>query len=342
MFRVGIIGAGWVGGEHMRAYLNNPDTEVVGIAVRRPETARAHMQRLGFQAEIFTDVATMFRTAAPDIVSICTPPSLHPENTIAAAQAGCHIVIEKPAALQVRDLRLMRRAVREAKVKTVVSFVLRWNPLFEIIKSLLADEAIGDIFYGEVDYQHGIGPWYAQYRWNRLKAEGGSSLLSAGIHAVDAIRWFVGKDVTEVSAYSTNSRNTEYYPGGYEYDPTIVTILKFANGAIGKVASSIECLHPYTFPIVLIGTQGTIRNNTIYSRRLLPGQTGFAAIPTILPDSGDVTHHPFQGQIDHFVKCIKAETESHCNLEDAAKSHEICYAAQQSADEGRPVALPLP
>lgn len=342
MYRVGIIGAGWVAGEHIRAYLSNPETSVEAFAVRRPETAEAQMKTFGLTARVYTDVAKMLREAELDIVSICTPPSLHPENAIAAAQAGCHLVLEKPAALSLDALRRVKAVVDDARVKTIVSFVLRWNPLFETIKALLAEEVIGRIFYGEVDYHHGIGPWYKQYQWNRLKAEGGSSLLSAGIHAVDAVRWFVQKDATEVCAYSTNSNNTEVYPGGYEYDPTIVAIIKFSDGVIGKVASNIECIQPYTFPITLQGTLGAIRENRIWSRKLFPGQRGWTTIPTILPDSGDVTHHPFQGQIDHFVQCIRSNVESHCNLADAIKTHEICYAAQISADEGRAVKLPLP
>ncbi len=342
MYRVGVIGAGWVAAEHFRAYQNNPETEIVAAMARRPETVDAHMAELGFSCKVFTDVAEMFDTAELDIVSVCTPPSVHPENTIAAAEAGCNIVIEKPVALTLEAMRDMQAAVDKAGVKTITGFVLRWNPLFETIRALISKNAIGDVFYGEVDYQHGIGPWYGQYAWNRLKAEGGSSLLSAGIHAVDALRWFTGKEPVEVSAYSTNSLNEDYYPGGYEYDPTIVAIMKFADGSIGKVGCSIECLHPYKFPITLMGTGGSIRDNRLFSKELMPGQTEMATIPTILPDSGDVTHHPFQGQIDHFVECIEADAESHCNLADAAKTHEICFAAETSAEEGRPVALPLP
>lgn len=341
MYRVGIIGAGWVAGEHIRAYAKNPETEIVAIAVRRPETAEPHMKAAGISCDVYTDTAKMLRSANLDIVSVCTPPSVHPENVVAAAEAGCNIVIEKPIAIELADMRRMQRAVRDAKVKTIVSFVLRWNPLFIMIKQLLASKAIGNVFYGEVDYQHGIGPWYGQYHWNRTKAEGGSSLLSAGIHAVDALRWFVGKEPVEVSAYATNSNNTKYYPGGYEYAPTIVTIMKFSDGSIGKVGSTIECLHPYTFPISLMGTEGSIRNNQIFSKTMLPGQTGFATIPTILPDSGDVTHHPFQDEINEFVKCIQANVESATNLEEAAKTMEVCFAAQRSADEGHPVKLPL-
>jgi predicted dehydrogenase len=71
------------------------------------------------------------------------------------------------------------------------------------------------------------------------------------------------------------------------------------------------------------------------------GQRGWATIPTILPDSGDVSHHPFKDQANHFVDCILNGRESLCNLEDAALTHEICFASEISAREGRPVTLPL-
>jgi predicted dehydrogenase len=63
-------------------------------------------------------------------------------------------------------------------------------------------------------------------------------------------------------------------------------------------------------------------------------------LPTILPDSADVSHHPFQGQMDHFVECILAGTESHCNLADAANTHEVVFAAQRCYETRGPVSLP--
>jgi predicted dehydrogenase len=109
---------------------------------------------------------------------------------------------------------------------------------------------------------------------------------------------------------------------------------------MAKVASSVECVMPYVFSIHLLGDQGTIRNNQVFSKRWV-GQKGWATIPTILPDSGDVTHHPFRDEINHFVDCISKECESHANLDDAALTHEICFASEISAREKRPVSLPL-
>ncbi len=335
---VGILGTGWVSGEHIRAFEANSHTEVRAIlsrdraraAAKAEEQALAHCRAYDRLEDLLDDPAV-------HIVSICTPHHLHVAQGVAAARAGKHLLLEKPVALDLAGLRELQSAVRQAKVKTVVSFVLRWNPLFETIRALLADRTIGRVFYAELDYLHGIGPWYRQYSWNVKKEIGGSSLLTAGCHAVDGLRWFVGKPAVEVFAYSNTSPQN---PLGYEYAPNSVTLVKFEDGTLGKVASSIECVMPYVFNIVLLGDQGSIRNNQVFSKRWV-GQRGWATIPTVLPDSGDVTHHPFRDEVNHFVDCILSDRESHANLEDAAATHEICFASEVSGREKRPVSLPL-
>lgn len=336
---VGVVGPGWAGGEHMKAYMNNPHVELVAVCGRDEGRTRASMAEAEVgECAVYTDYEEMLKRDDLHVVSICTPNDLHVEQGIAAVQAGKHMLLEKPIALNLEDLKKLRDTVRGAEVKTVVGFVLRWNPLFETIKPLIEDDAIGRIFYGEVDYYHGIGPWYKQFQWNVKKTIGGSSLLSAGCHAVDGLRWFMNDEAVEVTCYSARSDSDDYKQ--YEYDPTSVTIIKFKGGAIGKVTCSIECVQPYVFHISLAGDKGTIRNNLLYSHKM-PGQTDFATIPTIMPDSGDVTHHPYQGEIDHLVDCILNDEESFVNVEDAIKTHEICLAAEISAQEGRSVSLPL-
>ncbi|MFQ6099553.1 MAG: Gfo/Idh/MocA family protein, partial [Armatimonadota bacterium] len=272
-----------------------------------------------------------------DVISICTPIHLHARETIAAAQAGKHILIEKPVALNLADLKAMRDAVRNAGVKTVVSFVLRWNPSILNAKALIERGVIGDVFYAECDYWHGTGDWWSGYEWAITREMGGSSFLLGGCHAVDAIRYLIGADVIEVTAYETKGVSTLKY----EFPATTVGIVKYANGAIGKICSSVECQMPYQFNVDIMGSTGTIRDNLVWSTTHLPGQKHFAEIPTILPDSGDVTHHPFQDEIDHFVACILNDVESHVNLEDAVNTHEACIAMDISAAEGRAVRLPL-
>lgn len=331
---IGIHGTGWVAGEHIKSYNKNPNCRVVALSSRTRESAEAKAREAGAEeALIYDTYDALLADKNVQAVSICTPPNCHPEDTIKAAQAGKHILLEKAVANDPQSLGAMLRAVRSAGVKTVVSFVLHWNPQFQLIKRMLEEQAIGPLFYAEVDYWHNIGPQYAQYRWNVKKEVAGSVFLSAGCHAVDALRWFAQDEIEEVTAYG-NKRNPQY-----EYETNVVGIVKFAGGAIGKTSASFDVQSPYAFNIDLLGEKGSIRDNRIYAKEFFAGQTDWITIPTIRPDSGDVTHHPFDGEINHFLDCILQNQESPVNLEDAAKTHAVCYALDRSVTEGRPVRL---
>ena len=333
-----ILGTGDVSGEHIKAFQANPLTQVRAILSRDRARAAAKALEHGLtNCRAYTSLDELLAAGDIDIVSICTPHHLHVEQGVACAQAGKHIVVEKPIALDLAGLRKLDIAVREHNVRSIVGFVLRWNPLFETIRAIVGEGTIGQIFHGEVDYLHGIPKTARLYPWLRRREFGGTALLTAGCHAVDGLRWFIGQEAVEVFSYANHSRGN---PLDYEYEPNSVTLIQFADGATGKVATSIEYMAPYTFSIALMGNGGAIRDNRLFTRRW-PGQTGWAAIPTVMPDSGAVTHHPFIPQIAHFVDCIHSGVESHCNVADAVKTHEICLAAEQSKQERRPVRLPL-
>jgi predicted dehydrogenase len=333
-----VLGTGWVAGEHIKAYNRNPHAEVLAILSRDRAKAEAKAREFGLEyCRAYTDLDELLRDERIQMASICTPHHLHVEQGIACAEAGRHILVEKPVALDLDGLHALNGAVQKAGIRSVVSFVLRWNPLFDTIKAQLASGLVGKLFLAEVDYMHTIGPQFDCYRWIHEKRFGGTALLTGGCHAVDALRWFTGAEVVEVFAYANTSAGN---PLGYDYETNSMTLMKFADGGMGKVCTSIESVGPYTFNIALLGERGTIRNNRIFTYEW-PGQTDWAAVPTVMPDSAEVTHHPFIGEIAHFVDCIREERESHCNLADAVKTHEICLASEISAREGRPVRLPL-
>jgi predicted dehydrogenase len=334
-----IFGTGDVSGEHIRAYQANPHTEVRAILSRDRSRAEAKAREYGLaHCRPYVSLEELLRADDIHLISICTPHHLHVEMGVACAQAGKHVLVEKPIALDLPGLRKLDAAVRESGVRSVAGFVLRWNPLFETIKAILADGTIGDIYYAEMDYLHGITKSNGLYPWVSRRAYGGSALLTAGCHAVDGLRWFIQGNAIEVFCYGNFSKGN---PLDYEYEPNSVTLIRFDDGTLAKTAASIEYMAPYTFPIALMGSGGSIRDNRIFTKKW-PGQTGWATIPTILPDSGAVAHHPFFAEINHFVDCVLTGTESHCNIADAVKTHEICFAAEVSRSEGRPVRLPLP
>ena len=353
-----IHGAGWVSTQHIRAFQHNPHTEVVAISSRTREGAQARATEFALDLPCFDSYQEALLHSGVDIVAVCTPQHLHPENTIDAARAGKHIVIEKPVAMTLTDARAMQEAVRSAGVKTVVSFVLRWNPLFQNIKAMIAEGALGRIYCVETDYHSYAGDWWGGFAVGRQKALGGSAFHVAGCHAIDALRWFAapGQEAAaspiEVFAYAGGLRGQstrQYNPlkndwregEPLEYPGLEMALVRFSNGVLGKVSVNFECIQPYAFPLRIFGDGGTIRDNRVWSKAI-PDQQDWQEIPGITPDSSDVTHHPFQAQIDHFVDCIHRDVESHCNLEDALQTHEVIYAAQRCYETGRPVQLPLP
>jgi predicted dehydrogenase len=337
-----IFGAGWVAGEHARAYQKCERAEIVAVGSRKLESAKKCAEYAGApDAFVTTDFDALLKNPAVDLISITTPPDIHADLAVRAAKAGKHVCIEKPLALDWKSCVAMEKAIKAAGVKSITSFCLRWNPALMNIKGMIDNGAVGTPYYVEVDYLHGLKKWYPQYPWSTGKAQGGSSLLSAGCHAVDAMRWFIGEKlkVTEVTAYNVKHMGDN---PDWGYDPTTVLLAKFENGTLGKTASVLDSKHPYQFKTNVIGTGGTIQNDKVWSNKMFPGQTGFATIPHIQPDSGDVTHHPFNAQMEEFVAGILDGTPILTDIDDAMKTHEIVFAADQSAETGRPVKLPLP
>jgi predicted dehydrogenase len=219
-----------------------------------------------------------------------------------------------------------------------VCFECRYSSQFLATKAVIDQGLLGDLHYAEVDYYHGIGPWYGQYRWNTSKENGGSSLLSAGCHALDALLLCMGGEVEEVTSYATTSQNKDF--AKYEYPTTTTTILKFTDGRIGKATSCIDCLQPYYFHTHLVGSEGSLLDDKFHSTKLATNKDQWSTLSMKMLDSGDVSDHPYQTQFEAFLAALeKGEEMPLTSLEEAYKTFEVLFAADRSAEEGRPVKL---
>jgi predicted dehydrogenase len=336
---VGVVGLGWAAGAHIEAFKHVDGARVAAVSSRRKLDAHALAERFGVSLAVHDRYEDLLADRDVDLIDICSPHPFHAAQAIAAARAGKHVLVEKPLALSWTDCLAVREAVREAGVRVCVCFELRFSAQFTLLRSVLDQGLIGDLHYGEVDYFHGIGPWYHQFPWNAKKELGGSSLLTAGCHALDTLLWMMGDRVEEVSSYATRSRSPIFAP--YQYPTTTTTLLRFAGGQTGKVASSIDCLQPYYFHTHLIGSEGSVLDNKIYSRKL-PGlsKARWTTLETSLVDSGDVTDHPYQQQFQALVDAIRDGRDVPLTgLEAALETHRVLFAADRSAAEGRPIRL---
>lgn len=337
-YKVGIIGYGWAATAHADAINGTDRGNVTAIYSSRPLDSAEVSARHGSQITTYSDVSQMLREADIDVVSITSFPNQHREQAIAAANAGKHIILEKPMALTWEDCKAIYSAIRSNNVQATVCFELRHISQFLTTSHLIEKGMIGDIHYGEIDYYHGVGPWYGQYRWNTTRANGGSSLLSAGCHALDALLLCMGTEVEEVTAYNTQSKHEIFQ--AYEYPTTTASILKFKNGAVGKVASVIDCFQPYYFHTHLVGSEGSLLDNKIYSNSFGLRDKKWADLPVALADSGDVHDHPYQAQFQAFFEALEEGREmDRTGLGQAIETFRVLFACDKSAAEGRPVKL---
>lgn len=335
-YNVGIIGYSWAATAHIAAINSGGYAQVTAVCSSRELNEVELSAQYGSPIKTYTDLDIMLADPDIDVVSICSYPYQHKDQAVAAARAGKHLILEKPLALSWEDCQILEAAVKKAGVKTCVCFELRYSNQLQATKAVIDQGLLGELHYGEVDYYHGIGPWYGQYRWNIRKEAGGSSLLTAGCHALDALLLFMDSEVAEVTSYDTKSKSELFQP--YEYTTSSVTILKFKNGAVGKCSAIVDCLQPYYFHTHLCGSEGSLLDNKFHSMKLGTNKHAWSTLAMKMADSGDVSDHPYQAQFNAFFESITADVEMPLtSLSEALKTHKVMFAADQSAATGKPV-----
>jgi predicted dehydrogenase len=337
--RVAVVGLGWVAEAHIDAYQAANGAKVTAVCSQRNPSPAEVEARYGVPVKVYSCYDELLTDPEIDVVSLCTENMFHAEQAIAAVQAGKHVYVEKPVALSYADASRMREAIRASGLKACVGFECRYSKQLSLLYSVVDKGLLGDIHYGEADYYHGIGPWYGQFRWSAKKDGGGSALLSGGCHALDALLFLMRDPVEEVCCYGSRSKADCF--AAYEFDSCSVTLLKFANGQVGKVTACIDCLQPYYFHFHLVGSKGSLLDNKLFTTEL-PGlnQERWSTLETALLDSGEVTDHPYLPQMQAFIDSIhNGVDEPLTNFEQGFRSHQVMFAAEQSARLGRAVKL---
>jgi predicted dehydrogenase len=338
-YNVGIIGYSWAATAHIGAINATTRGIVTDVYSSRPLDAAELTARHGCPIRVQSNLEAMLADTRIRVIDITGYPDQHASQFIAAVRAGKHVIIEKPLAVEWKDLLEMQAALKGSGSKTCVCFECRYSSQFLATKSVIDAGLLGALHYGEIDYYHGIGPWYGQYRWNTKRALGGSALLTAGCHALDALLLCMGSDVEEVTSYATQSANPIFK--AYEYPTSSTTILKFRNGAVGKCAAIVDCLQPYYFHTHLVGSDGSLLDNRFHSQKLGGlNRQAWSQLSMKMLDSGDVADHPYQTQFQAFFDALdRGEEMPLTSFAEGFATHRLIEAADRSVREGRPVKL---
>jgi UDP-N-acetyl-2-amino-2-deoxyglucuronate dehydrogenase len=338
-YHVAVIGYGWAATAHIAAINATRQARVTDVWSSRSLSPAELSARHGAPVRVHTDLAAMLAEPSIHVVDITSYPNQHADQFCQAARRGKHVIIEKPLSVEWRDTLAMKKAAAESGIRTCICLECRFSSQFLATKAVIDAGLLGRLHYGEVDYYHGIGPWYSPYRWNTKREMGGSALLTAGCHALDALLLCMGDEVEEVTSYATQSANPVF--SAYEYPTTSTTLIRFRNGSVGKCAAVVDCLQPYYFHTHLAGSEGSLLDDKFHSQKLAGlNRNKWSQLSMQMLDSGDVGDHPYQTQFQTFFDALDAGRDMPLtSFQHAFATHRVIAAADKSAAERRPVKI---
>lgn len=232
--RTALIGCGKVGGLHAAALASLPESMLVAVCDSSLPRAEQFAARYGGRA--CTEVSQMITEASPEAVFICTPHPLHREAAVQAAEAGLHVMVEKPMAASLADCDAMIRAAEKTGVALSVMSQRRFYEPVQRMKAAIDAGKIGQPILGVfLMFSWRDQGYYQSDAWRgKWASEGGGVLVNQSPHQLDLLRWFMG-DLEEISGRWANL-NHPYI----EVDDTAVATLKFRNGGLGSIVTSLS------------------------------------------------------------------------------------------------------
>ncbi|NQU40228.1 MAG: Gfo/Idh/MocA family oxidoreductase [Lentisphaerae bacterium] len=188
--RVGVIGLG-AGRGHVLRYKDHPRADVVAVADANAALLDERAEVLGVALR-YTDPLEMLRKEKLDIVSVATPNKFHYPLTLAALEAGCHVLCEKPIALNASEGRQMVAAAKRAQKRLMVNFSFRFTDQSWALKQQVEAGVLGDVYFGRTVWhrRRGLpkfGGWFGQ-----KELSGGGALIDLGVHRLDLALWLMG------------------------------------------------------------------------------------------------------------------------------------------------------
>ncbi len=320
--RLGVIGAGIIAKSFMEAAPAVEELEVASICDIAEDAARALAEPLNIAWE--TDYRSLLQDGSIEALYIALPHHLHEEVTIAAAEAGKHILLEKPMANSLDEADRILAAQRQAGVKLMIGFTHRFHSELETAKRLIDAGELGRLTLAiDIMTTGGVIPgWF----WQKSQA-GGGVLHVNGAHSFDRLRWLMGSEIVEVFAYS------DTYDRRKTVEDSAVVALRFANGAMGMTVHNwvTDVGVPFKCDLDIHGTDGAIRIDTWNALEFSNARHSWVQ----RRERDDM----FQKEIGEFVSAIMEDRDPCVTGEDGRRSLACVQAAYESARTGLPVTL---
>lgn len=337
--RFAIVGCGVIAPTHARCIVELPGADLAAVCDLLPE--RAERLARQYPAEVFTDYRRMFEQADIDVVEVLTPSGMHAEIGVAAAQAGKHVIVEKPMDVTLEKADRLIQACRAANVKLGCIFQHRFDPAVMALK-----EAIGQNKLGRLNFGGSHTKWYRAQEyydsgdWRGTWAlDGGGALINQSIHYVDLLQYILGP-VEEIHAYTATRAHERI-----EVEDIAVASIKFRSGAVGLLEGNTSAYPGFCARLDVYGSDGSviIENDQIAEWRLRSGEASPVEREAVGfiggSSSKDIWHHSHRRQIEDMIEAIRTNREPLVNGEEGRKALQIVLAVYESARSGETVKL---
>src|SRR5438128_1133520 len=316
MIGFAIVGCGMIARFHARALAEVPGAKLLALVSRHPANAQALMEAVGCRCEIYSDLRPVLARRDVDGVIVTTPSGAHLEPAVAAAEAGKHVVVEKPLEITLERCDRIIDACDRRGVKLCTIFPSRFGDANQALKKAVDGGRFGRLTLGETTCKWWRPQsYYDQGGWRGTKAlDGGGALMNQAIHNVDLLLWMMGP-VTHISGFTTMLAHQRI-----EVEDTAVACLRFASGALGVIQATTSVYPGLPKTIAIHGDHGTVvveqddvlrwdftpetaEDKTVRQRfAQKTGATGGSSNPAA------ISHQGHARQLADFVRAIQTNT----------------------------------
>ena len=336
-----IAGLGSIGRRHFRNLLALGEKNIVLLRTRKATLPDDELT--GYPVE--TDLSEALRKHKPEAVIVANPTSMHLDVAIPAAEAGCHILLEKPVSHSLERLDVLQKTAEKAGSRILVGFQFRYHPTLNQARDLIQSGALGTILTVHAHWGEYLPQWHPweDYRQSyAARAELGGGVIVTLTHPLDYVRYLLG----EVD--SLWSFNGHISPLDVNVEDVAEIGLRFANGAVGGVHVNYF-QRPPVHRLEIVGTEGTLRwdnaDGLLHFYKLPASFGSFSDSPpdpvieTFSLPEGFERNQLFVAQTRHFLDVVRGVTEPVCSLEDGVMALRLALAAYESQKTGRTITI---
>ncbi len=342
--KVGIIGSQFEADIHAAALqMVSDEAEVVAVASPTAGHAEEFARKYGIP-RVFRDYRQMLQEADIELITIAAPNVLHAEMTIAAAQAGKHVVCEKPLCMTLEEADKMIDVCRRQGVLLMYAEELYFTPKYVQAKRMADEGAFGKVFMVKQSEKH-FGP-HGEWFWN-VERSGGGALMDLGCHGIAFCWWFLNRPAVK-TVYC--QMGTYVHGDKTRGEDNSLCIIEFENDALGIVENSWSRRGGMDDCIEVYG-EGGVTYADLHMGNALPtySEYGFGYAVEKAPSTRgwsypvfeELWNYGFPQEMRHFARCVRGKETPIVTGEDGRLVQEVLYAAYESAGKGSKISLPF-